>query len=487
LIAGAGAAGQLVVKELQRNPQLGLQPIGFLDDDPAKVGMRLANLPVLGSLDQAREIIELERIQEVIIAMPSAPGLVVRRIVRAAYEAGAHPRTVPDLGDIITQKVSVTALREVQIDDLLRREPIRTDLAAVSELAANRTVLVTGAGGSIGSELCRQLAALGPARIILLGSTENPIFDIQNELLAHVAPDVLVPAIVDVRDVHRMRATFDEHRPYAVFHAAAHKHVPLMEANVADAITNNILGTRTVVETSIEFDVAHLVFVSTDKAVRPTNVMGATKRIAEQIVLSAAHRQRRNFVSVRFGNVLGSHGSVVPTFLRQIRAGGPVTVTHPDMRRFFMTIPEAVQLILQAAAMGRGGELFMLDMGEPIHIVDLARDMIRLSGLVEGTDIEIRYVGVRPGEKLFEELLTDPGVAEPTEHPKILRAREGLEQCSDADIDSLIAAAAHAAPESELRRCLSTLVPDFVPAEATYLTTADGQSITISSGTRGAT
>ncbi|HEU4996243.1 MAG TPA: nucleoside-diphosphate sugar epimerase/dehydratase [Gemmatimonadaceae bacterium] len=463
LIAGAGSAGEMVVKEIRANPQLGLTPVGFVDDDTSKLGLRLANLPVFGTLEQISGIVEHERIQELIIAMPRAPGAVVRRVVRAAFEAGVRTRTVPGLFEILDGRVSVTALREVQIEDLLRRDPVQTDLAAVRRLAAGRTVLVTGAGGSIGSELCRQLVALEPEKLILLGHGENPIFEILHELLPDEPKAALIPVIADIRDRHRIERIFAEHKPYAVFHAAAHKHVPLMEDNVSEAITNNVLGTRNVVQAAIECGTQHFVFISTDKAVRPTNVMGASKRLAEQIVQSAAIKHKRHFVSVRFGNVLGSRGSVVPTFLRQIQDGGPVKVTHPEMRRYFMTIPEAVQLVLQAGAQGRGGELFMLDMGEPVRIVDLARDMIRLSGLEEGTDIEIEFTGIRPGEKLYEEMFFNHEIAEPTEHPKVLRARNGHhDNCSDQLIGSLIEAARKDTDEQLLRCALQQLVPDFV-------------------------
>jgi FlaA1/EpsC-like NDP-sugar epimerase len=353
-------------------------------------------------------------------------------------------------------------MREVQIEDLLRREVVQTDMAHVRELGVRRTVRVTGAGGSIGSELCRQLADLHPATLVLLGHGENPIFDISEELTRTGVQCKIVPVIADVRDAHRVNDVFAEHKPFAVFHAAAHKHVPLMERNVVEAITNNVMGTRNLITAAVAHGTQHFVFISTDKAVRPTNVMGASKRISEFVVHNAAIKHRRNFVSVRFGNVLGSQGSVVPTFLRQIKDGGPVTVTHPDMRRFFMTIPEAVQLVLQAGALGVGGELFMLDMGEPVKVLDLARDMIRLSGLQEGVDIQIEFSGVRPGEKLYEEMFFSHEVAEPTEHPKILRAKSGLEQyCSDEAIDELIQTAIKGTDERTLRGMLRRLVPDF--------------------------
>ena len=463
LIAGAGEAGQMVVKEIEANPQLGLIAVGFVDDDHAKLGLRLGNLRVLGTLSEMRTIAEKERVEELIIAMPRAPGTAVRRVVRAAYEAGVRTRTVPGLFEILDGRVSVAALREVQIEDLLRRDPVQTDLEAVRRLAEGKTVLVTGAGGSIGSELCRQLVALAPKELILLGHGENEIFEILHELRDEAPGISLVPIIADIRDRQRMRRVFEKYRPYLVFHAAAHKHVPLMEENVIEAVTNNVLGTRNVVDAAIGNGVQHFVLISTDKAVRPTNVMGATKRVAEYIVQNAALAHKRHFVSVRFGNVLGSRGSVVPTFLRQIQVGGPVTVTHPDMRRYFMTIPEAVQLVLQAGAQGRGGELFVLDMGEPVRIVDLARDMIRLSGLEEGTDIEIKFTGIRPGEKLYEEMFFNHEIAEPTEHPKVLRSRNGMSPSgTDLSIGELIDAALAEASDEWLRGTLKMLVPDFV-------------------------
>jgi FlaA1/EpsC-like NDP-sugar epimerase len=467
LIAGAGVAGELVVRELVSNGELRMNPIGFVDDDRTKHGMRLAGLPVFGPLADIPNVVEREKVHELLIAMPRASGSVVRQVVRAAFEVGVKTRTVPALFEILSERVSVTTLREVEIDDLLRREPVQTDLAAVSALATGRTVLVTGAGGSIGSELCRQLVALTPDKLVLVDHSENSIFATQCQLARAGMRTTIVPVIADIRDRARVNQIFDTFTPYAVFHAAAHKHVPLMEENVAEAITNNVLGTRNVVDAALACGTEHFVLISTDKAVRPTNVMGATKRVAEFIVHDAAVTHRRNFVSVRFGNVLGSQGSVVPTFLQQIREGGPVTVTHPEMRRYFMTIPEAVQLVLQAAALGRGGELFMLDMGEPVKIVDLARDMIRLSGYEEGTDIQIEFTGIRPGEKLFEEMFFSHEVAEPTEHPKILRARNGqAEYGTSQDIQRLIDAARSGADDARLRRMLHEIVPDFTNGSA---------------------
>ena len=462
LIVGAGAAGEMIVKELMAHPALGLNPIGFVDDDRSKHGHRMCDLPVFGSLASIPELVLTHEIDEIVIAMPRAPGAVVRRVVRAAHEVGVKTRTVPGMFDIISGRVSVASLRQVEIQDLLRREPIQTDLEQVRNLATGETVLVTGAGGSIGSELCRQLAQLEPAQVVLLGHGENSIFDVLAELTDRFPTVTTVPVIADVRDRERLRQVFDQYRPYSVFHAAAHKHVPLMEGNIAEAVTNNVLGTRNVAELSAEFGVEHLVLISTDKAVRPTNVMGATKRVAEQIVQEVAEAHERKFVAVRFGNVLGSRGSVVPTFLRQIQTGGPVTVTHPEMRRYFMTIPEAVQLVLQAGAIGRGGEVFVLDMGEPVKVLDLATDLIRLSGLDVGTDIEIRFTGRRPGEKLYEELFFDSESSVPTDHPKVLRARNGaLPLGLASEVDSLVEGARKGRSDDEIRMLLMRLIPDF--------------------------
>jgi len=466
LIVGAGAAGGVIVKELLSHPQLGLNPIGFVDDDRSKHGHRLCDLPVHGALAAIKDLVLRYDVEEVIIAMPRAPGAVVREVVRAAMEAGVKTRTVPGIFDIISGRVAVASLRQVEIQDLLRREPIQTDLEQVRVLATGETVMVTGAGGSIGSELCRQLARLEPAQVLVMGHGENSIFDVMAELAERFPNVTAVPIIGDVRDRERMRLIFERYRPYAVFHAAAHKHVPLMEENMAEAVTNNVLGTKNIAELSAEFGVEHLVLISTDKAVRPTNVMGATKRVAEQIVQEIAETHGRNFVAVRFGNVLGSRGSVVPTFLRQIEAGGPVTVTHPEMRRYFMTIPEAVQLVLQAGAIGKGGEVFVLDMGEPVKILDLATDLIRLSGLEVDTDIEIRFSGSRPGEKLYEELFFDSESALPTGHPKVLRAKNGVLPIGlSTVVDLLVDGARRGWSDDQLRNLLGRLVPDFrVPA-----------------------
>ncbi len=462
IIVGAGAAGGLIVRELLENSQLGIAPVGIVDDDPLKQGLRLNNVPVLGKLSDLSSVATRLNVTDVIIAIPSAPGKVVRDVVRSASASGLETRTVPGLYEILAGKKLVSALRGIEIHDLLRREPITTDAAQVRSLVTGQTVLVTGAGGSIGSELCRQLARLDPARIVALGRGENSIFDLLQELQRDFPHIPIDPVIGDVRDERRMQRVFASHRPYSVFHAAAHKHVPLMEANVSEAILNNVLGTSNVVFCAAMCEAEHFVLVSTDKAVRPTSVMGATKRIAEFIVHEVA-RDHHRYVTVRFGNVLGSRGSVVPTFMRQIAAGGPVTITHPDMTRYFMTIPEAVQLVLQAAALGEHGEVFVLDMGEPVRVLDLATDMIRLSGLEVGTDIEIKFLGTRPGEKLYEELFFSDTVAVPTAHPKILRARDSDFPADGHDlIQNLILGATKNQSSGELRRLISAIVPEYV-------------------------
>ena len=358
--------------------------------------------------------------------------------------------------------MSVTALRPVEIQDLLRRDPIRTDLRQVAQLAHDRTVLITGAGGSIGSELCRQIAVLGPAKLVIAGTWGKP--DLRHPLRTAACPPRAGHRAGDRRHPRhrRVREVFKAHRPFAVFHAAAHKHVPLMESNVVEAVTNNVLGTKNIVDTAVETGASTSCSSPPTRRCAPPTSWGASKRVAEHIVRRAALKHGTNFVAVRFGNVLGSRGSVIPTFVSQIREGGPVTVTHPEMRRFFMTIPEAVQLVLQAGALGKGGELFMLDMGEPVKVVDLARDLIRLSGLKEGEDIEIKFTGIRPGEKLYEEMFFSDELAERTEHPKVLRARkENMESWGDHLIDQLIQTALDGAGAEDLRAMLKVIVPDF--------------------------
>jgi FlaA1/EpsC-like NDP-sugar epimerase len=467
LIAGAGSAGVMLLRQIQVSPGIGLEPVGFVDDDVAKHRHRISGVPVLGSLQDTSRICRETRVKEVLIAMPTAPGRVVREVVRAAAEAGVKTRTLPGIIDILSGRFDPFALRQVEIQDLLRRESVKIDLRQLQGLVTERTVLITGAGGSIGSELCRQVCWLEPQRLVLLGHGENSIFGIQQELARHFPHIPIHAVIADVKNAAQLAHTFERFSPSTVFHAAAHKHVPLMEENIAEAVLNNVLGTRNMVEISSEHGVDHLVLISTDKAVRPTSVMGATKRVAEQILQLEAEERGHNFVAVRFGNVLGSRGSVIPTFLQQIADGGPVTVTHPEMRRYFMTIPESVQLVLQAGGLGKGGEVFVLDMGEPVKIADLAADLIRLSGKEVGKDIEIRFTGTRPGEKLYEELFFDAEHATPTEHPKVLRARNSALPIGVSTVTGdLIAAAQEGWPPEELRALLQRLVPDYEPSLA---------------------
>ena len=438
LIAGAGDAGALVVREMQRNPQANLNPIGFVDDDPAKQKQEIHGIPVIGKLDELGRLIDLKQVDEVIIAIPSAPGQVVRKVTDICRTKNIPSRTMPSLHELIGGKVSVNRLREVDITDLLRRAPTNIDNELVGLSLGGRRVLVTGAGGSIGRELCRQIARWEPKELLLLGHGENSVFETLIELEQSYPSLFLQPIIADIRDRERISHIFSTNHPQVVFHTAAHKHVPLMQANIEEAVANNVLGTKNVVEVSLESNVEKLVMISTDKAICPTSVYGATKRIGEMLVLDAARRTGSSFSVVRFGNVLGSRGSVIVLFKRQIDYGGPVTVTHPDMQRYFMTIPEAVYLVLQASAMGKGGEVFVLNMGEQIRILDLAQDLIRLSGLEPGKDIEIVFTGIRPGEKLSEALWDEGADYVPTLHPDVLRLNEN-EKSSSIDLQSSIA------------------------------------------------
>ncbi len=471
LIVGAGDAGALVVRELQKNPQLRLHPLAYLDDDPNKQGYRIHEVEVVGTLADLPAQLDARPVDEVIFAIPSAPGAVLRQLAEVCRRYGVPFRTMPGIYELLGGVISISRLRQVDITDLLRRAPTRTDDERVGLSLRGKRVLVTGAGGSIASELCRQVARWGPAEIILLGHGENSIFALLLELEESFPALALQPVIADVRDAGRIEAIFQAHRPQVVFHAAAHKHVSLMEKNVEDAVTNNILGTRNVVAAARQQGVERLVMISTDKAVRPSSVMGATKRLAEMLVLDAA-RSGAAFSVVRFGNVLGSRGSVVPIWERQIKAGGPITITHPDVERYFMTIPEAVHLVLQAFAVGQGGEVFLLDMGQPVRIVNLAEDLIRLSGLEPGRDVEIIFTGLRPGEKLTEEL-AEEGVARlPTAHPEVHRLAEepplagaALSQrvaelaqlAQDGDVDAVLRLLDDSVPGGHIR---STPPPD---------------------------
>ncbi len=464
LIVGAGDAGALVVKELQKNPQLHLEPLGFLDDDPAKQKHQIYNVPVIGKLTDLASILDQQHIDEVIIAIPSAPGKVVRLVADVCRLKNVPFRTMPGIYELLGGRLSVSRLREVEITDLLRREPARIHEELIGKALKGRRVLVTGAGGSIGRELCRQIARWNPSQLVLLGHGENSIFEALLELKADYTSLDLLPVIADVRDPVRIGSLFEQAQPDVVFHAAAHKHVPLMQANVEEAVANNVLGTRNVVETASRCGVERLVLISTDKAVRPVNVYGATKRLAEMIVLDAAHRTRRAYSVVRFGNVLGSRGSVVPLFKRMIVAGGPLTITHPDMERYFMTIPEAVHLVLQAASMGKGGEAFLLNMGKQVRILDLAEDLIRLSGLEPGRDIEIVFTGIRPGEKLREELWEDDKTYDETPHPDIYRST-GEEVADSATLTTTLGRLAKLVADSQ-PQVIIDLLDEVVPGAA---------------------
>jgi FlaA1/EpsC-like NDP-sugar epimerase len=419
LLLGAGRAGSLVARELASRPDLGMRAIGFVDDDRAKHGYRIAGLDVLGTSDDLERLIERHRIDDVVITIAAAGGPTMRRLVERCEAAGKLPQVVPGVSELLTGQVSLNWFRPVQVEDLLGRDPVELELDTLEQLLRGEVVLVTGAGGSIGAELARQVARFAPATLVLAERSEPALWAIHRDLQQAHPRLTVVPAVADVTDRCRMDALLVEHRPSVLLHAAAHKHVPMMEDNPGEAIKNNVLGTRTMVDLAHERDVTRFVLISTDKAVNPTSVMGATKRLAERYVQHVADETGRPYVSVRFGNVLGSTGSVVPVFKEQIHAGGPVTVTHPEMQRYFMTIPEASQLVLQAAALGGPGEILVLDMGEPVRIVELAESLIRLSGLEPYDDIDIAFTGLRPGEKLFEELSLAEEGATATRHPKV--------------------------------------------------------------------
>ncbi|MDX1616891.1 MAG: nucleoside-diphosphate sugar epimerase/dehydratase, partial [Candidatus Promineifilaceae bacterium] len=465
---GAGDAGAIMLRELQANPRLGLEVAGFLDDDRAKHGMRIHGVPVLGDRHDIPHIAARYQLRQLIIAIPTASGKAVRQIKAICQLAELETKIIPGIFELLDGTVSVSQLRDVEIEDLLRRAPVETDITPVRELIQGRRVLVTGAGGSIGGELCRQILHCRPAELQLLGHGENSIFTIYQELRRLESNSILRPVIADVRSGRRVQAIMAAARPDLIFHAAAHKHVPLMESNPCEAVTNNVLGTQHLLQAARAADVKHFVMISTDKAVNPTSVMGASKRVAELRVHAAAQESGRAYVTVRFGNVLGSRGSVVNTFKRQIAAGGPVTVTDPQMTRYFMTIPEAVQLVLQAAALGTGGEVFVLDMGEPVKIVDLAKDLISLSGLRLGRDIDVAFVGMRPGEKLFEELFVTGEECQRTAHEKIFIASNWDNQ-QPADLDDQLAAlydAAQGSDDRSVRDKLLELLPEYEPPSA---------------------
>ncbi len=466
LIIGAGDAGEMVARQLLDHPEYGYQPLGFIDDDPKKQRRRIHGLPILGGRERIVTAIDKYGIQEVIIAIPSAPGKVVRELVEQCRRAKVKFKIVPGIKAIIEGEVSLKQIREVDVEDLLRRPPIKINIEEVSGYLAGRRILVTGAGGSIGAELCRQIAEFGPELLILLGKGENSLYEIEGELKAGRHSQTIRAVVGDVVDRHRLEQIFRGYRPQVVFHAAAHKHVPLMEANPSEAVKNNIFGTKTAAELSRDHRVERFVFISTDKAVNPTSIMGASKRMAEDVITALSARGGTKFITVRFGNVLGSRGSVVPLFKKQIAAGGPVTVTHPQVERYFMTIPEAVQLVIQAGAMGRGGEIFVLDMGQPVKIVDLARDLIALSGLEPDVDIAIEYIGLRPGEKLYEELLTAEEGESATRHAQIFVAKTRRFQANQLKkVLARLERAAQAGRHSDIVAALQSWLPNYRPSQ----------------------
>ncbi|HEX2868278.1 MAG TPA: nucleoside-diphosphate sugar epimerase/dehydratase [Ignavibacteriales bacterium] len=473
LIAGAGESGFTIASEMQRNAHLGLNPVAFVDDDSSKHNLKLRGLPIKDSTDKITSVIKELNIGKVVIAMPKASGKKIRQIMSDCEAYGVETLTVPGIFEILNGNVSISKIRKLQIEDLLRREPVSTDNAKVERLLNGKRVLITGAGGSIGSELCRQVLRCNPEEIILIGHGENSIFEIEQELLSLIKgftgleklSTKVRARIADLRSRERLRSIFDEFHPEVIFHAAAHKHVPLMESNPQEAVTNNILGTKNIVDLAVKYGVKHFISISSDKAVNPTNIMGASKRVTEMIVLSAARRTGWRYSTVRFGNVLGSRGSVVRTFQKQLRNGGPLTITHPDIIRYFMTIPEAVQLVLQASVLNNGGEVFVLDMGHPVKIIDLAKDIIRLAGLNEGSDIEIKVTGLRPGEKLYEELFIEGEHYEKTIHDKILIAGNASSCISNLLGESLdyFERTNGQLSRGEIIDILSELIPEFQP------------------------
>lgn len=467
LVVGAGDAAESLMRELARIYGKRYEPVGLVDDNASKHGALIHGVPVLGSIARVPDLVSSKRVDEIIIAIPSLSGQQMRKVVDLCTPTGAKIRTLPGVDNLIDGKVTVSQLTEVNIEDLLGREAVVLDTDAIGAFLKGRTVLVTGAGGSIGSELCRQVCRFSPRRLILVEQAETGLFHSERGLRADFADIDVVAVIADICDTRRMEAVFESDRPQVVFHAAAHKHVPLMEANPGEAIKNNVFGTRKVADLAHRFGVEKFVMVSTDKAVNPTSIMGVSKRVAEIYVQALSQSSRTQFVTVRFGNVLGSAGSVVPLFREQIAKGGPVTVTHPDMKRYFMTIPEACQLVLQAGAMGRGGDILLLDMGEPMKIVDLARDLIRLSGLVPDEDIEIQFTGTRPGEKLFEELAVDAEGVDKTKHPKIYSGR--LRPYPMKDVESGLAELHRLSDGHDglsIRRAFKAVVPEYTPADS---------------------
>ncbi len=462
ILIGAGHAGHLLARELERRADVGLVPVAFLDDDPKKQGRAVHGIPVQGRVGDLHRVAKRTGAEVALIAIAGARGDLVKRITAECEAAGLKAKIIPALHDLLSGRFSISQMRDVAIEDLLGREPVVIEDSAAEKIVPDKIVLVTGAGGSIGSELCRQLLALAPRRLVLVESCENNLFHIDRELSAKALQTEIVPMIGSIGDAARMRAVFEQHRPQIVFHAAAHKHVPMMEANPGEAIKNNLLGSKQVADLAHEYGAERFVQISTDKAVNPTSVMGATKRLAELYVQHLQRSSSTRFVAVRFGNVLGSAGSVIPLFREQIAKGGPVTVTHQDMTRFVMTIPEASRLVLEAAGLAQGGDVMVLDMGEPVRIVDLAEQMIRLSGLEPGVDVEIQFTGIRPGEKMYEELGFTDELVDATRCQKVFVWRG--QASFHRNIEEVVAElGAPGQAADDLRRALAAVLPEYQP------------------------
>jgi len=468
LIIGAGNCGEKILREIQDNPQLHYRVVGFLDDNSNKIGRRIHGIPVRGTVEDLEFIADKTEADELLIAIPSASAEQMRRIVALCKQSGVRFKTVPGYGELIGGRITMKTVREVAYRDLIGRETVKLDEKLIDSCLRGQRVLVTGAGGSIGSELCRQICRFRPEALVLFERAESPLYEIELDLKRDFGHLNIVPILADVQDAASLRRTFQVYKPQIVFHAAAYKHVPMLELQPWKGVENNIIGTQCLLDVADEFNLERFVLVSTDKAVKPGNVMGASKRVAEMITLnrSSCGLSNARMIAVRFGNVVGSVGSVAPLFKKQIENGGPVTVTHPDVTRYFMTIREASQLILQSAAMGQGGEIYILDMGTPVKIIDMARDLIRLSGLEPDVDIKIEFIGLRPGEKLHEELITDDENAEPTRHSKILMLRGG--SCNldllNGQINEL-AALARIQDGDHIRSKLHEIVSDYTPRD----------------------
>jgi FlaA1/EpsC-like NDP-sugar epimerase len=465
LVIGAGDVGEMILRSIRRERDMPYEVVGFLDDDPDKIGQRIHGVEVLDRISNLSSVVKREDLKEVIIAIQNISGKKIREITEQCQSMGIFCKTVPGVGGILRGSISISHVRPVNVEDLLKREAVQLDLEMIERFISGKRIMVTGAGGSIGSELCRQIMGFEPRRLILFERGENDLYEIEVGLREQFHDSkVLVPVIGDVLDEYKIEHVLQEHTPEVIFHAAAYKHVPIMEAHPLDAIKNNILGTWNVASKSCERGVQRFVFISTDKAVKPASIMGATKRVAEMICQGFNQEGPTRFVAVRFGNVLESNGSVIPYFRRQIAQGGPVTVTHPEATRYFMTIPEASQLVLQAGAMGKGGEIYLLDMGEPIKILDLATDLISFSGLVLREDIDIKFIGLRPGEKLHEELITDRENLINTKHPKISEVNGSPVEWNTLklEIENFFDKVNHKERRAIIK-ILQKLVPDYYP------------------------